>query len=347
MSYTNEEFLVKMSHLFPIAANFLDNKSITVPINEKSTVASLNKLFLKDNVDKDEQYGYNLWHTSPQKFVHCFMYNYWSDDPLMETNIDLHTLQSLSLPARQYIAISLINLNNRNNASGQIYDLNTIQFNNLDELIELFTYMSSSQFTNYTQVITNVLGSDIITGISSRSQGNITAERNAEYARKDEEDKLKRERDQHLIEQRLVEAGLTKPTMSYQTIATELASLVRQFNEIYLRELKIRKNFAKSENNLRLCYQSRVSEDSALQLYFTEYDTLIADRDAQINEIYSNLTHLHQALKNLKIESECRDAYDKLVWGNVNSSLAQSLENLQNGFDFNTLVLVDDQPTNA
>lgn len=341
---TYEEFLTKMSYLFPIATNFVNNKSISVPINEQSTIASLNKLFSKDNINNDERFGYNLWCSSSQKFVSKFMYNYWSDDPLMESNIDIHTLQPLSVPVRQYIALSLINLNNRNNKNGHIYNIETIQFNNLDELIELFTYMSNLQFTDYTQTIINVLGETTISGVSSRLNGDIEEERNAEYAKKDEEDKLKRELEQQNFEQQLAEAGLSKPTMTYQNIATNLMSLTKQFNEIYLRELKIRRDFAKNENDLKQSYQSRVSEDGVLQTYFTEHNNLIADRKNQINEVYSNLTHLQTTLENLKRESACRDSYDALVWGNVKSTLAQSLSDLQNGFDLTTLVLVDDQP---
>lgn len=342
---TYEEFLTKMSYLFPIATNFINNKSINIPINEQSTIASLNKLFSKDNVNNDEQFGYNLWSSSPQNFVSKFMYNYWSADPLMESNVDLRTLYLSSLSVKQYVALSLVNLNNRNNENGQIYNLEMVQFNNLDELIELFTFMSGLKFVDYTQTVTNVLGENIFSGVSSRLKRDIDAERNAEYARKDEEDKLKRELEQQNFEQQLLEAGLSKPTMTYQNIATNLMNLTKQFNENYLRELKIRRDFAKSENMLRESYDSRVSEDNILQTYFAERDNLIADRKNQITEVYSNLNHLQTTLENVKRESACRDAYDALVWGNVNSLLTQSLNDLQNGFDSTTLVLVDDQTT--
>lgn len=132
--------------------------------------------------------------------------------------------------------------------------------------------------------------------------------------------------------------------MTINDISHGLMKITTQINGLYLKELKIRRDFSKNEHDLRQSYQSRIVDDCVLQSYFTEHDKLNADRKTLIDEVYASLTPLQTTLENLKRESACRDAYDKLVWGNVGSLLSKSLEDLQNGFDLDTLVLVEDIP---
>jgi hypothetical protein len=117
-----------------------------------------------------------------------------------------------------------------------------------------------------------------------------------------------------------------------------MAKLVRQINELYLRELKIRKDFSKLEHDLQQSYRERVSESGSFQEYLTQLRELNTERTTQISEVYSNISSFNETLAFLKRESDARDMYDKLVWGNI----AQSLSNLQNSLCFNNLVMVDE-----
>ena len=336
--YTYEEFLNMMSYLFPTAVNFVNNKSIQVPINEQSTIVALNKLFKSENTNNDEQYGYNLWHTAPQKFVSTFLYNYWSDDPLIEINADLQTLKPLSYHVMQYIALSIINLNNRHSDNGLTYDLNSIQFNSLEELTELFQYMSSLKFVDYTQVVTNVLG-NVTSNVNSRLNSEIKLEQSKKYAKDDEERKSQEDKSQNEIKQKLLEAGLTEPTMSVNSITISLMSLTRQFNEIFLKELAVRREFATKEKELISHYETHVS--ASLSSFFADRAILLNNMCAEISMQRENLIQLQTSLNNLKRESKCRDEYDKLVWGNVSHVLTQTLENLQNSLDSDNMILVE------
>lgn len=336
--YTKEEFLNRMSYLLPIATNFVDNKNIQVPINIESTVASLNRLFKKENTENNENYALDLWNNSPLKFVNHIMYNYWSDDPLYETNIDLTTLKQLSFPAMQYIALQLTNVNNRNNDLGLNYKTNEVFFYNLDQVIEVFQYMSNLQFVDYTTNL-SVLG-NVTDGISFRTNGEIKNEEKLKCALKDEQDKIKREQEKLEFEQKLANLGLTKPTMSAHDIANQLQKLVSEFNKVYLRELDIRRDISKREQELKQNYSTRLLEENAFSSYFLEQDALTQERKNRVTEVYQIISQLKERLEVLKRESMCRDEYDKLVWGSLSTTLSDSLKSLQDGIE-STLVLVN------
>lgn len=345
--YTRQEFLNKMSYLLPIGENFINKKQIAVPINEKSTLATLNKLFKNIDINSEECYGYNLWHTSPQKFVSVFTTIYWSDDPLYNT-IDLHSLSAsaLSFPAKQYISLSLINLNSKNNDNGLIYDLNTIQFNSLDQLIELFLYMDSINSPDFTKMIVDILGN--VTGdVNARLNKEIKLEENIKYTLEDEKNKLNKEQLERDIEQKLLEAGLAKPTMSTSDIANGLGDLTTKFIEIYIREIKIRRDFSQREHKLLQSWQTRTSEENAFTSFFSERETLAKEMESEINIAHETLSSLNTTLAILNKESRSRDIYDKLKMGYANSSLSRSLENLKFNFNLSPLVLVEDSTPSA
>lgn len=348
--YSYEDFLTDMSYLFPIAENFCNWKQMNVPLNKNSTVATIKKLFKNDN----DKYAYNLWCEFPEEFVDKIMYHYWSDDPFNTSYIDINTLQSLSFPVKQYIAISLTNMYNRHDENYLFYDLKTIKFNSLKELIELFEYMSKLQFVDHTEIITKILGNDIVTNIKSKKNKTINDETKLMYELQEKENKLKKELENCVIEQKLIENGLSKPTMSVQDIAHGLKIMTDQCNCMCLQELKIRQEFSKREEDLikkfllnekdigEAC-QSKMFENSVVRSYLTEHENLIVERKTQIKEIYKGLKPFNTELKKLNRESLCRNEYDKLFFGKISDLFSESLQNMQDCFS--KLVLVDDEQT--
>ena len=125
----------------------------------------LNELFETNDIS----YVYNLWITDSNKFVQKILYEYWCYDGLYDVQIDIEKLSSLSFPVRQYIALSICNIKNKNHQYGMIYDIDSIQFANLDELIELFDFNSNLPEVGYDKIIANIIGNDILNNIPCKS----------------------------------------------------------------------------------------------------------------------------------------------------------------------------------
>jgi hypothetical protein len=337
-----DEFMTGMSYLFPTAANFLDNKNIQVPINLTSTLASLNRLFKQENLTGDINYGYNLWSSDKQEFVRKFLYTYWSDDPLYEP-VDLSELTQLNLNARRYIAMSIINMQNKDGDNKLIYDLDSIQFETIDELIELFQFMQNLPTIDYTQQVTNVLGLEMLNGISSHTTNEIKEQKEQERIASEELSKQREIERKVEFNARLDEklAGLPRPTMTQNELFSGLTGLTRKLNELYLRELKIRRESAKQIHDLNTQFSSRLSEEGAFSTYMNSVNELNTERKQQVDEVYSEIVELQKSASELLVESNARNIYDSVSWAGLGETLSASLKELENGFG-SPLVLVND-----
>lgn len=345
MSSSNElqNFIVKMTYLIPIATNFLDNKAIQVPINEKSTLATLNKLFKVNN--QDANYFYNLWLDEPRKFVKTFIYTYWSNDPLYECrSIELSSLKSLSFPVAQYIALALTNINNRDIQSGLIYDLDEILFSSIDELIELFSFMQTYNFqpVDYTNTVEQELGTTFIK-IPSKTVKEIKDEKKAKYDKEDKDAELKRIAKLEELKQNMLENGLTLPTMTFENITIEMAKLTKEITGICLEELKIRRDFSERLTNLLNSFEGLPRDSETFYKYLNGLEELKVLEKEKIDNAYSKLQPLREMLTNLHKERELRDAYDKFMWKDLSKSLSDSLKSFSD--ESITTVLLEDQQT--
>lgn len=158
-----DDFIIKMSYLIASASTQMYDE--VKPLTIDMTITSLNKLFETNDVG----YVYNLWIHDSKFFCKKFLQKYWCYDGLYDVQIDIEKLAYLSFPVRQYIALSISNIKNRNHQHGMIYDIDSVQFTNLDELIELFDFNSNLPEVGYEKIITNIIGNDILSDIPCRS----------------------------------------------------------------------------------------------------------------------------------------------------------------------------------
>jgi len=347
--YTNDEFLYKLSYLFPIASNYVNAKKISVPINTESTIATLKKFFAKENVNGDENYALNLWNNSPQIFCDKFFSHYWSDDPIIESQIDLHSLNFLSFPVKQYIGLSLINVKNDNsNSNFLIYDVNCVNFNNLDELIELFNYVSNMSKCDFTETVTNVLG-NITNNIPAKTNQFIDDERTKNYKERDEKRELKRKQEELEIEQQMTKLGLKKPSLTQHEITIKLTTLSNQIHDILYKELHVLKKYVQQSENLYNDHKNKFTNNDTdmCSLYFTEIEKIKTTKDNEINALHTNLLLLRNDVTNIKCELENRNTYDKLVFKNLHETLNESFENLKYSFDSKIIENVNELSNNA
>lgn len=158
-----DDFMAKMSYL--IASSSTQIYDTVQPLTMDLTIWSLNELFKTTDID----HVYDLWNHDKKKFCNIFLQKYWCYDGLYDVQIDIEKLSSLSFPVRQYIALSISNIRNRNHECGMIYDIDSVQFTNLDELIELFDFNANLPEVGYEKIIGKIIGNDILNGVPCRS----------------------------------------------------------------------------------------------------------------------------------------------------------------------------------
>jgi hypothetical protein len=339
---SNEEFMTGMSYLFPTAENYINKKQLQVPINLASTVASLNRLFKQDNPSGDTNYGYNLWLSDRPEFVRKFMYTYWSDDPLFEDTVDLSELTKINLNARRYIAMSIINMRHRNGDNKLIYDLDSIQFETVDELVELFQFMSNFPTMDYTQQVIDVLGSEMLNGVTFSTTNEIKQQKEQEQLESEEINKQKEIVRKAEFDAKLDEklAGLPRPIMTQNQLFTGLSELTRKLNELYLKELNIRRESTKQICDLNTQFESRLSEEGAFKIYMDNITELNTERKRQIKEVYVEMAEMQKSAAILSSESHARNIYESVSWSSAVESLS-ALKGLEDGFG-SPLVLVNE-----
>lgn len=313
--YENENFLNEMSQLFPIASNFLNDTTIPIPINRESTIATLNKLFKKENVTNDPNYSLNLWNNFPHEFVSKFMSFYWWEDPLTTLNINVNSLNSLNFNAKQYILLSLINIHNRNSDDGLIYDLSFVKFNNLTELAELFNYMGNLKFYDFSQHMHQILNENITQNIPFKTNKEIQNELKEKYQKEDEQEQL-------ILNQKIMEMGISKPTLSESELTLKMQILLAEINKMFREELSILRNFSKRETELIEIYKSHINEKT-LENYFTEREAMLQEQKLEISNVYVKANDLKIELENLTTEISNVNAHDNLKYEHIRNKISE------------------------
>ena len=279
--YTYEEYLEKMSYLLPIAANLCDSKKHEVPINQKSTLATLEKLFKND--------GYQLLYESPSEFVDKLMYNYWSTD-IFEQEFLPSYLENLNFSAKQYIVLSIINRNNNfKNDEFIEYDLTTVPFSNLDDLIELFVYANNIPVADYTEIAKSLYGENIVDNVRYKTNKEIKDQKETEQKKSEEIESINRQERQNKINEQLLKEGVTLPVITYDNLQKTSMKILADYNAIKAKELTIRQKFCEESGNLLRSYQNNFAELGGFDNYHNELNKLTSKMNEDIKTCYASV----------------------------------------------------------
>lgn len=302
--YTLDEYLDRMSYLLQLCATPTKSEPITI----ESTLKRLNVLFN----NSDDQCGHSTWNNSPQTFVSTFMHYYWSDDVYEEfTNVS--QVLTLNFPARQYFALRYNNYVNRLK-KGKIYDFNAVQFQNLDQLVELFTFLNDPNINN-TESTVDMFGTDVFDQIPYKTTEEVHAEQKQLHLQQ-EQLRVQQEQEQEQLRlEKLTEAGITDtftPISTYE-LSQRSQDIARQYTEICMRELSIRRNFYKQTTNLLQTHLPKMSEEPACSEYLTQLNALNDQMSEEItNTTKTAVQELNELLNKLKHDMTLSDTYNTI-----------------------------------